>query len=82
MKIYKQGESEEFNCCDWPRDLAQIGSKSSNFWSAWPWNLMDYIERLKGTSSMTLQALYIILWISVYSNWSYSLEILNLGEYL
>ena len=39
---------------------AQFRSKSANFYPVWPWDLMDDLEKQYGTSSMLLQALYII----------------------
>ena len=41
----KQGKSEGYDSCDRPSNLAQIWSKSSIFQPAWPWNLMDDLER-------------------------------------
>ena len=47
----------------------------------WPWNLMDDLEKNKqDTSSILRQALCIISKPSVNSNWSYSPEMLNLGQ--
>ena len=40
--------------------IAQIGSNSMIFLAVWPWNLMDDLEKQKGTSSTLLQALCII----------------------
>ena len=40
---------------------AQFGSKSTIFLSVWPWNLTDDLEKQKGTCSMLLQVLCIIL---------------------
>ena len=44
---YKQGKSEGFDSCNWPSNLAQIGSKS-NFlvgvtmkFDAWPWKMIE-----------------------------------------
>ena len=48
---------------------ARFGSKSANFCPVWPWNLMVDIEKQWGTSSMLLQALCIILYPLVNSNW-------------
>ena len=45
-----------------------------------PWNLMNDLEKQEGASSILLQTLYIISKASVYSNWSCSLEMLNLGQ--
>ena len=45
-----------------------------------PCNLMDDLEKQWGTSPILRQALYIISNPSVNSNWSYSLETLNLGQ--
>ena len=49
---------------------AQFGSKSSIFWPLWLWNLTNDLEKQQGTSPLLLQALWIISWPSVYSNWS------------
>ena len=46
----------------------------------WPWNSTDDHEKQYGTSSMLLQALCVILWPLVNSNWSYSPETPNLGQ--
>ena len=80
MLDYKQGKSEGFVSCDRPSNLTQIGFKSSIFQPVWLWNLMDDLEKLKGTSSSLHQALCIILNPSVNSNWSYCPEMLNSGE--
>ena len=56
---------------------AQFGQ---NWWfscPAWPWNLMDDLEKQYGTSSILHQALCIISNPWVNSNWSYSPETLN-----
>ena len=58
----------------------KFGSKSVIFCAEWPWNLMDDLEKLQGSSSMLLQALYIISLPSVNSNWSYSPETPNSGQ--
>ena len=50
------------------------------FYPAWPCNLMDDLEKLWGTFSELLNALYIISWWSVNSNWSYNPETPNLGQ--
>ena len=76
----KQGKSERFVSCDRPSILTQIGFKSSIFLPVWPWNLMDDLEKLQGTSSRLHQALCIILNPSVNSNWSYCPETLNSGQ--
>ena len=39
---------------------AQFGSESEIFCPMWPWNLVDGLEKQQGTSSMLLQALFII----------------------
>ena len=39
---------------------AQSGSNSTNFRAVWPWNLTDDLGKKKRTSSMLLQAYYII----------------------
>ena len=36
---HEQGKSEEFDICDHPSILAQIGSKSSIFQPVWPHNM-------------------------------------------
>ena len=59
---------------------AQFGSKSALFCPVWPWNLTDALEKLKGISSMLLQALCIISQSSVNTNWSYSPQTPNLGQ--
>ena len=58
---------------------AQFGSNSTIFRAVSPWNLTDDLEK-KGTSSMLLQALCIISYPLVNSNWSYSPEKPNLGQ--
>ena len=47
------------------------------FCLAWPWNLMDYLEKQEGTSSILCRALCIISKPWKNSNWSYSPEKLN-----
>ena len=59
---------------------AQFGSKSAIFCPVWPWNLTDDLQKQKGTSSMLLQALCIILYSLMNSNCSYSPETANLGH--
>ena len=56
---------------------AQFWSKWTIFLAVWPWNLMDGLQKQKGTSSMLLQALCSIL----EPNWSFSLEMHNLGQF-
>ena len=53
---------------------AQFGSKSMIFLDVWPRNFTDDPEKQWGTSSMLLQALCIISYPLVNSNWSYSPE--------
>ena len=43
--VNKQGKSEEFDSCDRPSNLTQIGFKSSIFQPVWPWNLIDDLEK-------------------------------------
>ena len=43
-----------------PSNLTQIGFKSSIFSAMWPWNLIDDLEKLYGTSSTLHHALCII----------------------
>ena len=50
------------------------------FCPVWPWNLTDDLEKQQGTSSMLLQALCIISYPLMNSNWSYSPEMPNLGQ--
>ena len=76
-KSIEQGKSEGFDSCDRPSNLTQIGLKSSIFQPMWPWNLMDDLEELQGTSSTLHQALCIISNPLVNSNWSYCPETLN-----
>ena len=59
---------------------AQFGSKSTIFLAVWPRNFTDEPQKQKGTSSMLLQALCIISYRLVNSNWSYSPETANLGQ--
>ena len=78
----KQGKSEGFASCNWPSNFTRSGWKSSIFQPVWPWNLMDGLEKHKGTSSILHQALGIISNQSVNQNWSYSPETPNLGQNL
>ena len=64
----------------WPSNLIQIGLKSSINQPVWPWNLINDLEKQKGTSSILHQTLCIISNPLLYSNWSYSPEILNSGK--
>ena len=48
---------------------AQFGSNLTILRAMRPWNLMDDLEKQKGTSSMLLQALCIISYPLVNSNW-------------
>ena len=41
----EQGKSEEFDSCDRPSNLTQIGFESSIFQPVWPLNLMDDPEK-------------------------------------
>ena len=50
------------------------------FLAVWPCSLTDNLEKQWGTSSMLLQALCIISYPLVNSNWSYSPETPNLGQ--
>ena len=59
---------------------AQFGSKATIFLAVWPRNFTDDPEKQKGTSSIIFQALCIILYPLVNSNWSYSPEMPNLGQ--
>ena len=53
---------------------AQVGSKLAMFCPVWPWDLMDDLTKLQGTSPMPHQALYIISSPYVNSNRSYCPE--------
>ena len=59
--------------------LFKIGFKSSIFWSMWPSNLMEDLEKQQSTFSVLHQALCIISNPLVNSNCSYSPETLNLA---
>ena len=59
---------------------AQFGSKSTIFLAVWPRNFTDDPQKQKGISSMLLQALCMISYPLVNSNWSYSPETPNLGQ--
>ena len=59
---------------------AQSGSNLMIFRVVRPWNLPDDLAKQQGTSSMLLQALCIMSYPSVNSNWSYSPETLNSGQ--
>ena len=58
----------------------QFGSKLATFRPVWSWNFMDDLGKQECTSSILHQALCIISKPWVNSNWSYSLEMLNLGQ--
>ena len=57
-----------------------IWVKTTIFWAVWPRNFTDDPQKQKGISSMLLQALCIISYPLVNSNWSYSPETPNLGQ--
>ena len=56
------------------------GQKSEIFCPVWPWNFMDDLGKIKGTSSILHQALCIISKPWMNSNWSYGPETLNSGQ--
>ena len=58
----------------------QFGSKSTIFLAVWPRNLTDDPQKQQGISFMLLQALCIILYSFLNSNWSYSPETPNWGQ--
>ena len=58
----------------------KFGSNSMIFLALWPWNLTGDLEKQYGTSSILFQALCIISYPLVNSNWSYSPERTNLGQ--
>ena len=59
---------------------AQSRSNLTIFRAVGPWNLTDDPQKQQGISSMLLQALCIISYPLVNSNWSYSPETSNLGQ--
>ena len=59
---------------------AKFGSKSAIFCPVWLWNLTEDLGKQYGTSYKLLQALCIISWPSVNSNYSYSPETPNSGQ--
>ena len=59
---------------------AQFGSKLTIFYSLYPWNLTDDLEKQKDTYPMQHQALCIISSSYMNSNWSYSLKTAKLGN--
>ena len=59
---------------------AQFGVKIDDFLAVWPRNYTDDPQKQYGISSMLLQALCIIPYPLVNSNWSYSPEMPNLGQ--
>ena len=58
---------------------AHFGAKFAFLCPAWPWNLMDDLEKHWSTYSIVHKALCSISKPLVYSNWSYSPETLNSG---
>ena len=65
---------------EWQFGNAQNRLKIGVFCPVRPWNLTDDIEKQKGTSPNLLQAMCIISYPLVNSNWSCSPETSNLGE--
>ena len=61
-------------------ETPHLGQNRLFFVAVWPWNLTDDLKKQKGISFMLLQALCIISYPLVNSNWSYSLETPNLGQ--
>ena len=59
---------------------AQSGSNTTTFRALRPWNLTNDLAKQYGNSSMLLQALCIISYPLVISNFSYSPETLNSGQ--
>ena len=59
---------------------AQFGSKSTIFLAVWPRNFKDDTQKQQSISFMLLQALCIISYPLVNTNWSYSPETPNLGQ--
>ena len=59
---------------------AQIRSILAIFCLLWPWNFTDDLQKQKGISSMSFQALRIISQPSVKLNFSYSLESFKSGR--
>ena len=64
----QQVKSEGFDSCDWSSNLTQIGFKSLIIQPMQPWNLMDDLEKQKGTSYKLCQTLGIITNPSMNSN--------------
>ena len=56
------------------------GQNRRFFCPVWPSNLIGGLAKQQGTSTMLLQAMCIISYPSVNSNWSYSPETPNLGQ--
>ena len=63
-----------------PSNLSQIAFNLSIYQPMGSWNLMDGIKKQEGTSSILLQALWIIWNPLVISYWRYSPETLNSGQ--
>ena len=61
-------------------ETPNLGQILTIFWAVRPWNLTDDLAKQKGTSSMLLQALCIISYPLLNSNWSYSPEMHNLSQ--
>ena len=61
-------------------EMLNLGQNCWLFVLCYLWNLMDDLEKQLGTSFTVCQALYIISKSWLNSNWSYSLEMLNLGQ--
>ena len=57
-----------------------IWVKTDDFLALWPWNLTYDLEKQQGTSSILLQALCVISFQWVNSNFSYSPETPTLGQ--
>ena len=51
-----------------------------DFQPFWPWNLIDEVDKQKGTSSMLLEAMCVISWPSVNPNYRCQPETLNSGQ--
>ena len=65
---------------DLGKQWGTFGSKSTIFLAVWPRNFTYDPQKQKGISFMLLQALCIISYPLVNSNWSYSPETPNLGQ--
>ena len=77
---WKQGICfEGFDCCDWPGNFTQIGFKSFIF-ILYDLEMRWMIQKTIGHLFLATSSLVHYFKPSVNSNWSYSLEMRNLGQ--